>query len=117
MKSILTAIALVLALSGCATLERVGTLDNYKLAATADVVTTAVGLGTGMMTEANPLTRALAIEAFGHVGGTVVPVIALSIAGYYLLRWINNPTVTGVAVVLTGAAAINNAGIVAGVIK
>jgi hypothetical protein len=93
-------------LGGCASVQ---TLDAYKVCATADVVTTAVGLQTGTMIEANPLTKALAV---GHsVAGTVIPLIGLSIAGYYILKYLNEPRVTGVVNVLTCGVAINNAAI------
>ncbi len=105
------ALILLLALSGCAGLpsvEQIGTPDNFAKCAAADVVTTTIGLSVGGMVEGNPLTRALTIKAFGHVAGTVVPVIGLSVAGYYLLKWINRPAVTATATALTCFSAARN---------
>ena len=46
--------------------------------------------------------------AFGAVGGYVVPVIGLSVAGYYLLRWINRPAVTAMVAGVTCISAARN---------
>lgn len=98
-----------LLLSGCATIERFGTVDNFVKCASADVITTAFGLSTGSLVERNPLTRALTIGSLGKVAGTVVPVIALSIAAYYALKRIDAPKLTQTVTVLTCAAAVHNA--------
>lgn len=119
-KSIALALSVAL-ISGCATvhmnehdaLATVGSLDTYTKCAAADVVTTAIGLGTHTMAEGNPLTRALAIKAFGAVGGPVVAVAVLSVAGYYALKAINKPVLTAAASILTCGAAIRNLGIIA----
>lgn len=101
------------ALGGCASIQssesgQLGSLDTYTKCAVADVATTTIGLATHTMMEGNLLSRALFIEAFGAVGGYVVPVIGLSIAGYYLLRYINKPAVTASVSVATCAIALNN---------
>jgi hypothetical protein len=88
-------------------------VDTYAKCAAADTLTTAVGLATGRLAEANPLTRALQVKALGKVAGTLVPVIGLSIAGYYLLKWINAPRVTQTVTAATCAIAVNNAYIIA----
>ena len=113
MKKIIAIIAL-LALSGCATL---GKPDTFAKCATADVAVTTVGLATGTMAEANPLTNALAIKALGPVAGTVVPLIGLSVAAYYVLKKINSPALTATATVLTCGAVVNNVAIIGGVIR
>ena len=77
--------------AGMATLE---STDTFAKCAAADVVTTTVGLSRNVMHEVNPLTKALTIHALGRVAGTIVPVIGLSIAGYWLLREINRARVT-----------------------
>ena len=100
-----------LALSGCATIERgegLGNVDTFAKCATADVVTTTIGLASGGMVEGNPLTQALTIKALGDVAGVVVPLVGLSIAAYYLLKYIDRPVVTAAAAGLTCAAAVRN---------
>ena len=104
-------ILLAASLVGCAALhpvEQLGTTDAYAKCATADVLTTTIGLATNRMHESNPIVRALAVKAFGHVGSIVVPVIGLSIAGYYLLQAINKPAVTATVTGLTCFSAARN---------
>ncbi len=83
-------------------------VDTYAKCAAADVATTTIGLATRHMHEINPLTKALYIKAFGHVMGTVIPVIGMSIAGYYILRWINKPAVTATVAGATCFTAVHN---------
>jgi hypothetical protein len=64
------------------------------------------------MVEVNPLVNALAIPALGHVLGTVVPVVGLSIAGYYVLQWINKEEITTAASAATCAVALSNFAII-----
>ncbi len=111
MKRSLLVIASAFALTGCASmqsLDRFGSVDTYAKCATADVITTSVGLGVNGMHEINPLTRALAIKAFGRVLGTVAPVVGLSIAGYYLLKAIDKPAVTATVAGATCFSAARN---------
>lgn len=113
--------AFLLALSGCASIQNVttdigdavvskvdttkafgglGDVDTYAKCAAADVVTTTIALSAGGV-EGGFLAKTLYIKAFGHIAGTVVPVIGLSIAGYYVLKWLDKPVVTATAAGLT----------------
>lgn len=104
------ALLFVLICSGCAAIQKseLGGINTYAKCATFDVATTTIGLSTNLMHEANPLTRMLFIKAFGAVGGYVVPVIGLSIAGYYALKWLNKPAVTATVSGLTCFSAARN---------
>lgn len=104
----LLCVLILLALSGCVTVDRLGTTDNFAKCAAADVGTTALGLSLNRMHEIDPLAKALYIKALGPVGGYVVPVIALSIAGYYALKWLDRPRVTATAAAATCIAAGRN---------
>lgn len=109
------ALAILLACSGCAavrTVDDLASTDTYAKCAAADVATTAIGLSRHRMAEGNPITRALAIKALGHVGGIVVPVIGLSILTWYALRALDEPVVTTVASGLTCFSAGRNLWIV-----
>jgi len=55
---------LLLGLSGCATVDRLGTPQNFAKCATFDVATTTIGLATNRMHEIDPLAKALTIH--GH---------------------------------------------------
>ena len=124
-----TAIALSVALlAGCSslpTVDQIGTPANFAKCAAADVVTTGAMLswhGTyttaanGAIThhfvyENEPIVRALAIHSLGRVAGTLVPLvplIGLSIAGYYALKWLNRPAVTATAAIATCIGAGRN---------
>lgn len=107
-QTLVTGISALCMLCGCATIERAGTLDNYTACAAADVITTAIGQATPGIREINPITKALTVKGVGHVMGTVIPVIGLSVAGYYLLRTINHPKVTGTVAALTCFGAARN---------
>ena len=106
------ALLIILALlNGCAALQSVEPIDHpdtFAKCAAADVATTTIGLASGRMVEGNALTKALAIPALGKVAGTVVPLIGLSIAGYYLLKSLDAPAVTTAAAGLTCIAAARN---------
>jgi len=99
---------LLLGLSGCATVDRLGTPQNFAKCATFDVATTTIGLATNRMREIDPLAKALTIHGIGRVAGIVVPVIGLSIAAYYALKWLDKPAVTATAAALTCASAARN---------
>lgn len=101
-------------LTGCATLTQPAALDAYKQCAVADVITTTAGLSMNVMHEGNPLTRALIIHSLGPVAGVVIPVIGLSIAGYYILQAINKPVLTAGVAGLTCISSMRNVGIIAG---
>ena len=121
-----TAIALSLALfAGCTsmpTVEQIGTPANFAKCAAADVVSTGAMLswrGTfttaanGAVThhyvvEDEPLVKALAIHSLGRVAGTLVPLIGISIASYYALKWLNRPAVTATAAAVTCIGAARN---------
>lgn len=112
----------LLAIGGCASLQKVteevgnavfankvdmtkpfaglGDVDTYAKCAAADVATTTIGLSAGFK-EVGFMAKALYIKAFGHVLGTVIPVIGLSITGYYILKWLDKPVVTATAAGLT----------------
>jgi len=99
---------LLLGLSGCATIDRLGTSQNFAKCATFDVATTTIGLATNRMREIDPMVKVLTVHGLGRVAGAVIPVIGLSIAGYYLLKWINRPAITATAAALTCASAARN---------
>jgi hypothetical protein len=98
---------LTLLFSGCATVDKLGTPENFAKCATFDVATTTIGLATNRMHEIDPLVKALTVHGIGRVGA-VVPVIGLSIAGYYFLKWLNKPAVTATAAGLTCLSAGRN---------
>lgn len=110
--AIITAALATALLSGCATMQKaedtLGTPDAFAKCAVADVATTTIGISTGRMVEANPLTKALTIKALGHVAGAIVPVIGLSILGYYALKALNKPAVTATVTGLTCFSAARN---------
>ena len=99
---------LTLGLAGCATMERMGTPDNYAKCAAADVATTAAFLTKPGMHELNPLVRALKVSALGHIGSVVAPAIGVSMLAYYALKWLDKPAVTATAAALTCASAARN---------
>ena len=99
---------LTLLFSGCATVDKLGTPDNFAKCATFDVATTTIGLATNRMHEIDPLVKALTVHGIGRVAGAVIPVIGLSIAGYYFLKWLNKPAITATAAALTCASAARN---------
>ena len=98
----------VVLLSSCASMEQMGTPTNFAECAAFDVVTTTTQLANNRIHEINPLTKALFVHGVGKVAGTVIPVVGLSIAGYYLLKWINKPYVTATATVATCLSAGRN---------
>ena len=98
-----------LLLAGCATVrEEISTPEGYAKCAAADLASTALFLSTTAQQEANPIVKALTVKALGHVAGTLIPGIGLSIAVYYGLKWLNQPAVTTAATVLTCASAVRN---------
>ena len=102
------AIFTLAALIGCTsmpTVEQIGTPQNFAKCATADVAATTYGLAVNRMHEVDPLVKALTIHGLGRVAGTVIPVIGLSIAGYYFLKWLDKSTVTAAAAGVTCIAA------------
>ena len=102
-------LAALILLSGCATIEsNLGTPDAFAKCATFDVATTTIGLATNRMHEIDPLAKALTIHSIGRVAGIVAPVIGLSIAAYYALKWLDKPAVTATAAALTCASAARN---------
>lgn len=109
-------LSVMVVLPGCASMQKLeeklgSNTDAYVECAKADVLTTTIGLASGSMLEANPLVNALKIKALGSVFGTVAPVIGLSIAGYYILKWLDKPPVTAAVTVATCFAAARNLGI------
>lgn len=105
------ALAALILLTGCTSMQSIeefGTPENFAKCAAADVVTTTIGLSTNLIHEDNPLTRALFVKALGRVGGYVVPVIGLSVAGYYFFKWLNRPAVTATAAAVTCFSAARN---------
>ena len=100
---------LALGLAGCASMERMGTPENYAKCAAADVISTQMFLvQTPLRHEENALVVALKIRSLGHVAGLIVPAIGLSIAAYYALKWLDKPAVTATAAALTCASAARN---------
>lgn len=93
-------------------IDQSAAMKAYKACAAADVATTAIGLATHTMMEGNPIARAMFIKALGPVVGMVAPVIALEVAGYFILRAIDKPAITAGAAALTCAASIRNVGII-----
>lgn len=105
LKSIITIIVIFALLSGCAT---VSNKETYIACGAADVITTGIGIGTGTMVEANPITNALHIGALGDTLGTVVPIVGMLWLLYLVLDKIDEPNLTGgVAAVECGAAVYN----------
>jgi len=75
---------------------------TFAVCKTVDVVSTIHLLSVGGFVEANPLvTWSLSI-------GGYVPLIAVSIGVWYLLKEVNNPIATGIANVVTCAVAGHN---------
>lgn len=102
MKSII--LILAVALGGCAQVQTVAESDATFIACkSADIITTAVGLNSGMFHEANP---ALKLLIGPH---NFVPLITFSIVVWAILHYINEPKLTMAANVVTCGIAGRNA--------
>ena len=102
-----------LLLSGCATVQKYGTTQNFARCGAADVATTAVGLSINNLHENNPVTRWIAVKLFGDAVLSSIPVaIGLYVATYFVLKKINEPRLTQAATILACGTAVKNAYIV-----
>lgn len=106
MKRLLIA-SLMLALSGCATLESVKDVASKKetvaLCKAADVGLTIAALNTGTFHELNPIMNALMGGAHGFM-----PFIIVSAAYVGIVYWLDNPTVNMVSSGITCPVAARN---------
>ena len=75
---------------------------TFAVCKAVDVVSTIHLLSVGGFVEANPLV------AWSLSIGGYVPLIAVSIGMWYLLKELNNPIATGVANVVTCSVAMHN---------
>lgn len=101
MVSKLLIILVAMSLIGCATIKSTAeSTDTFIVCKTADLATTYVGLNNGL-TEANPIVAKLLTHGW-------LPVIALSVATYWLLEQLNDKTITTFANAVTCGAALNN---------
>lgn len=73
--------------TGCATVERIGTPQNYTACAAANV-------GTALLA--------------GHAASAVIPLAGLAVAGYYALKALDRPAVTGAVTIAACAGAVHN---------
>ncbi len=115
------------ALSGCATLDNpnrdanagaaltfdtplgnTGDPSTLAKCQTADVVSTAIAFSMTQRTELNPFVNALAPQILGRVGGIIVGLTTYSWLIYEALVWLDKPTITSAATVLTCASAVRN---------
>ena len=84
------------------TLEAVVTSpETFAVCKAVDIASTSYLLTHGLGVEANPVVAPLIAHGY-------VPLIALSVGLYYLLKWHNSPVVTGVANVATCGVAVHN---------
>ena len=63
------------------------------------------------MHEFNPITLAISkplIPILGTIGATAVTLAGLAIGGWYLLKWINEPALTGAVTIGACAMAAHN---------
>jgi hypothetical protein len=108
MKPLLSALILLLALQGCASIPQgvvdvAGSTNTFAICKATDVITTKIALNSGLFHEANPL---LAPFIGPH---NFVPLILFSVAVWYVLDRINNPKLTMAANVVTCGVAARNA--------
>ena len=75
---------------------------TFAVCKTVDVVSTIHLLSVGGFVEANP------IVAWSMSVGGYVPLIAVSVGVWYLLKELNNPIATGIANVVTCGVAAHN---------
>jgi hypothetical protein len=95
-------IVLLISLSGCATVKPIAeSSETFAVCKTADVVTTAYGLGTGMFIEKNAFVASI-------IGNGFFPLVALSVALWYALEKHNNPKANMVANAITCPVAAHN---------
>lgn len=94
---------LSLLLPGCASLQSTfESTDTFAACRALDISTTAIGLHTGKFAEANGLVKAMLAHGY-------IPWIALSVAVWYALDKLNNPTATTVLNAVTCPIGIRNA--------
>ena len=85
------------------TLEEVVTSPTtFAVCKVVDVVSTIHLLSVGGFVEANP------IVAWSMSVGGYVPLIAVSVGLWYLLKELNNPYATGIANIVTCGVAVHN---------
>lgn len=95
-------IALFIALTGCATAQQVAESSNtFASCKAADVATTAYALHTGHFIEKNPLIAPLVSHGF-------IPLIAISIALWYVVDRYDGPKATMAANAITCPVAGHN---------
>jgi hypothetical protein len=98
MKQTALCLAVILALSGCSTMQNPDTFAKCK---TVDIASTALLLKSGAYTESNGLVA-------GTLAHGYFPLIALSYAIYRGLEYMNNPAATETVNAVTCTAAVNN---------
>lgn len=100
MKTLIIILAFVL--SGCATMQDIATSPKtFAVCKTADVVTTAIALKSGMFVEGNGLVAATLSHGY-------FPLIVISYGVYKLIDYVNDPVTTATANVITCGAVLNN---------
>jgi len=101
MKRLIAALLLI-SVTGCATIQPIAeSTDTFAVCKAGDVLTTAYGLGTGMLVEKNPFVASL-------LGHGWIPFIAISVAMWYALDKYKNPTATIAANAITCPVAAHN---------
>lgn len=89
-------------MTGCATIQDVTTSPKtFAVCKTADVVTTAVALKSGMFVEGNGLVAATLSHGY-------FPLIVISYGLYKLVDYVNDPVATATANAITCGAVLNN---------
>ena len=92
----------LLALMSLATVEEVATSPTtFAVCKTVDIATTAYLIENGLGVEANPVVASI-------LGNGYIPLIALSVGLWYLIKQYNNPYATAGANVMTCGIAIHN---------
>lgn len=89
----------LLCLSGCATMQ---STDTFAVCKTADVVTTGIGLSSGLFLEKNPLVAPL-------VSHGILPLAIVSFAIWWLIDHYDNPKATMAVNTITCPVAAHNA--------
>lgn len=97
------AILLCLLLTSCATVQTVAeSPTTFAACKVADIATTSYALYTGRFVERNPFVSSI-------IGGGYIPLIAVSIALWYLIDYYDEPLLTIGANAITCPVAIHNA--------
>ena len=100
----LICLLLSLSLVGCASINPIAeSPETFAVCKTVDIATTAAIINGGGH-EMNPIAKAL-------IGHSYIPLIAVSIGIYLILKEVNDPQITTVANAITCPVAAHNLGV------